>query len=701
MRIITAVLYLAAFFGLPAAYAQFQYINPKPNSTYRNTTTSIILRNGSFIDKNSLDPNYISIQGTVSGSHASSIILSDDNKTILIYPTTSFVEGEQVDIFVSDGFRKQSGEIIHGVSFSFQTHPHYSPSDLQSIKDALTACSDFVTSLSSESQESGIREQCYLPEYNIYSSGAEWEGDIFFYNFRLNNPICYARTIMNNQGDSIYGGFSNKQGLDFKINYNGYLTYYNELDSSFLMADSTYTVVKEFFMDNGYFPDSHEFLVFPNGHSFMFCYDVHPNIDLSQYGGSDSADVTGLVIQELDASNNVIFEWSSWDHFEIDDMVYWQPITGDQVDYVHGNSMELDFDGNLLLSSRHLSEITKIDLSTGDIIWRMGGENNQFTFINDPDTSVYFSGQHDFRRLDNGNYTMFNNANKMQEEASTVKEYVLDQDAKTATLVWSYKHPQVNGHNVFSDAMGSAQRLPNGNTFINYGLVLDVAQPFPRFTEVDSAGNIVWEVNYIEDSANYYSYRAYKFIWERCASPIDSGFITANIGTDTADFSWGLPNYASSYIFQYKITTATDWISIAVSENLISLGDLLPETIYQWRIQTICTIFNDSSEYSDIQEFTTLSTELNAVSSNSASFKLYPNPASEYVVFSFDISQNDLVTATLVNELGEVIAEAQWKASTGRNQQIFSLASIPPGIYVCRLKCNQWLSCQLLEIQKP
>ncbi|MBA2407481.1 MAG: aryl-sulfate sulfotransferase [Chitinophagales bacterium] len=699
MRIFTAVLCFTTFLRLPATYAQFQYINPKPNSTHHNINTNIILRNGSVVDKNSLDEKYVFIQGTISGSHSSRIILSDNDKTILVYPTSPFAEGETVDIIVSDGFRKKDGEIIQGTSFSFQTHPHYTPSDLQSIKDALRACSEIDEMAVAPSNNGGVREQCFLPDHDIYSSGTEWDGDIFYYNFRQNDPLCYARTIIDNQGDSIYAQFNNNQGVDFKINHNGYLTYYNDLDSSFMMADSTYEVVKEFFMGNGYFPDNHEFLIFPNGNRFMFCYDVHPNVDLTQYGGMDSATVIGLVIQELDSSNYVIFEWSSWDHFEIDDMVNWQSISGSQVDYVHGNSMELDFDGNLLLSSRHLSEITKIDLSTGDIIWRMGGENNQFVFINDIDSPVHFSAQHDFRRLANGHYTMFNNANQMQVQASTVKEYVLDQEAKTATLVWYYKHPQVNGHYVISNAMGSAQRLPNGNTFINYGLVLDVSQPFPRFTEVDSVGNIVWEFRFTEDSSNYFSYRAFKFKWDRCAPPVDTSLILTSIGTDTAYLSWGLLNYASNYIFQYKLNSDSDWISIAVSENSISLADLQPESIYQWRVQSICTIFNDTSKYSDVQEFTTLSTELGSIIDPSASLKLYPNPANEYAIFSFDIVESDWVTVTLINVLGEIIVEKLWKALPGKNEQTMSLTSVPPGIYVFHVRSKLWSGRQLLKIQ--
>src|SRR4029078_6721284 len=118
-----------------------------------------------------------------------------------------------------------------------------------------------------------------------------------------------------------------------------------------------------------------------------------------------------------------------------------------------------------------------------------GGLNNQFTFINDPDGISY---QHDVKRISNGNITLFDNGNFHSTAFSSAKEYTLDETNKKATLVWSYKR-NVNGKNVFAKAMGSMQRLSNGNSFICWGLLM--GQPdAPDITEVDPAGNIVWEM---------------------------------------------------------------------------------------------------------------------------------------------------------------------------------------------------------------
>lgn len=163
---------------------------------------------------------------------------------------------------------------------------------------------------------------------------------------------------------------------------------------------------------------------------------------------------------------------------------------------MHCNAIEKDYDNNILISSRHTEEITKINRSTGKIIWRFGGKNNQITVTND---TVAFSYQHDIRRLPNKNITIFDNGNYHPIEIPTrVLEYQLNENGKTAELVWSYSRPST-----FSIAMGNAQRLNNGNTFIGWGNAGS-----PTLTEIKNTGEIVFELKL---PTNVYSYRAYRF----------------------------------------------------------------------------------------------------------------------------------------------------------------------------------------------
>lgn len=84
-----------------------------------------------------------------------------------------------------------------------------------------------------------------------------------------------------------------------------------------------------------------------------------------------------------------------------------------------------------------MDEITKINRQTGEIIWRLGGKNNQFTFINN---TTGFSHQHAIRRLPNENITLFDNRNFPSLQFSSAVEYELDEQNKNATLLWEYRN---------------------------------------------------------------------------------------------------------------------------------------------------------------------------------------------------------------------------------------------------------------------
>lgn len=682
--------------------AQYQYVSPVPGSTYHHPETNIILKNGGLIDRGSLSPSLLTVTGSLSGEHACRIVLSTDGKTIVIYPLNEFTEGEKVQVHVADGFRKLDGGIISGTDFQFDIRPAYSHGDRESIRLAY----DYARNM--EWQDAGIkdgekdgtvRDLCSMPAYTITATGGELVQDVFYYNFRGGDG-CFGKSIISNEGDSLYGTFDSERGIGFTINKNGYLTYYNYVDSCFDMMDSSYNVVKQFFMGNGYRADEHEFLVFPDGQSLMMCYDTHPNLDLSYLGGLDTVDVIGCVVQKLDADQNVIFEWRTWDHMVYADAIAWaydDIAQGNPVfDWIHANSMELDADGNLLLSSRHLCEITKIDFSTGEMLWRMGGDNNQFTFVNDPDPS-HFSGQHDFRRLPNGNYTMFNNGNNVTPNVSSAKEYQLDQVNKVATMIWKYKHPMVGTANVFGPAMGSVQRLSNGNTFINWGLLSSNIPQVPRFSEVDSAGNIVWEFNF--DGEYYIVYRAHKFDWNRCAPVMDSMFQLVYISADSAVLSWNAPNFNSSYIFQYKLVASTGWISIPVASNTVSLSNLQPDSTYAWRVQSICSSIQDSSAYSGIDTFNTLSTPSVFSFGEPVAVSMYPNPATNNLIIEFGMMHATNATLYLSDVLGGLRLTKSVRAAQGLNQVLLNVEHLPAGIYLATINCQYFSYRKQLEIR--
>ena len=103
-------------------------------------------------------------------------------------------------------------------------------------------------------------------------------------------------------------------------------------------------------------------------------YDTE-TVDISHIvqGGNPAVRVVGLIIQELDADKNVVFQWRSWDYFAITDATH-ENLDAADIHECHGNALEIENDNTILLSSRHLDEITKIDPATGNIDWRLAAK---------------------------------------------------------------------------------------------------------------------------------------------------------------------------------------------------------------------------------------------------------------------------------------------------------------------------------------
>ncbi len=186
--------------------------------------------------------------------------------------------------------------------------------------------------------------------------------------------------IIDNYGTPLYYKYLPYQSGTFAVQRSGLISFLRteDGDSRIYMMDSSYRVVDSVRMES-YQLDSHDFIAMENGHFLIFGLDIRV-MDLSAYveGGNPAATVKGCVIQELDADKNVVFEWNSFDHYEITDT--YKDLSESSIDYVHPNSLEIDYDGNILLLARAMNEVTKIDRQTGEIIWRLGGKNNDFDF---------------------------------------------------------------------------------------------------------------------------------------------------------------------------------------------------------------------------------------------------------------------------------------------------------------------------------
>ncbi len=491
--------------GAPDSVLGLQYQSPLPGARYVRKETGIILRAPGPVDRSNVpSPDIISVTGSASGRHEGSVKLSDDGRTLVFSPRAAFSPGETVTVQFAYGIRLADGEVALPKDFSFFISPstplvpptnQRSPGEIFGIPRQ-GAAPETTTVLPKIDRPDTLPVD--FPYIQTTLSGTPAEGRLFLANVRFSGPFVPYMLILDDTGTPIFYRKMNAWCSDFKVQPNGLLTYYDTFSERYYALDSSYAVVDSFYCGNGYTTDLHELRLLPDGHALLLGQDPEA-VDMSTIvqGGNPRAVVTGIVLQELDRDKNVVFEWRSWDHFQITDATH-EDLRASKIDYVHSNAIELDGDGNILLSSRHLDEITKIDRATGETLWRMGGKHNEFTFVNDP---IGFSHQHAVRRLDNGDFILFDNGNFHSPQFSRAVEYQVDESAMTATLVWQYRHTP----DVYGSAMGYVQRFTGGHTLIGWGATN------PTVTELDENGSKILELTF-EPGA--YSYRAYRYVWK-------------------------------------------------------------------------------------------------------------------------------------------------------------------------------------------
>lgn len=338
----------------------------------------------------------------------------------------------------------------------------------------------------------GVSIPSDFPQYNADINEETAPGYIFLAN---SEGMPYLM-ILENDGTPYFYRKLKDHSLDFKLQANGQYTRWIDEDvRGYEVMDEHFQILDTLKCQNGFETDEHELQLLPNGHALMIAHEER-SMALIDPNNNPNATVIGNHIQELDANGTVVFQWLCWDHFNLED-TYRNYTDALQVDYVHMNSIAVDFDGHLLISSRHLSECTKIDRQSGEIIWRLGGKNNQFDFVND--TSQIYT-QHDFRPVPGkpNYYTLFDNGSNLEPRFSRAVEFRLDTVNMTAEKIWEYRH----NPDRYSRLMGNAQRLSNGNTLINWG-----HSNFPKITEVTPGGSVVYEANFTPEMNNYRTFR--------------------------------------------------------------------------------------------------------------------------------------------------------------------------------------------------
>lgn len=455
--------------------------------------------------------------------------------------------------------------------------------------------------------------------------------------------------------------------IDFKIQPNGLMSYF--FQNRFWMMDSTFTIVDSVRTKNGITTDPHDFTILPNGNFLMLGFE-NLTEDLSAYNlflnngtaGSTTASVKCGVVQELDPGKNVVFEWHASAHFNFLDVDTNRLLNPNIVDWTHCNAIRYDSDGNLLLSSRHFNEITKINRSTGAVMWRMGGNANQFNFTNDPEMTI---GQHDAHRLDNGNLLLLDNGgDRTPFHPVRAKEYTLDEANLTATLAWSHLYDSA----IYSNAIGNVQRLDNGHTVINYGNLSTVSVQ-PAFEELDANGNLIYSITFPDTLTSYRVFNYPTLPWTlprpqlTCYEQNGQHYLDA--GSGHAQYLWSTGETTQSILI-------TDTGEYSVFVPIGQGGFISSETFHVTDMADPCN---------------TLSNGVNEQSTNG--IIIYPNPSSG----NFEISGLDTGAKFELYDLsGKLKFEGTYSGST-------SFDRLAKGIYHLRIKTTRAETDHKLVIQ--
>jgi hypothetical protein len=243
----------------------------------------------------------------------------------------------------------------------------------------------------------------------------------------------------------------------------------------------------------------HEITPLPDGTVYTIAREIKTHRELK---------VRFPSIIRISADGKIIDRWSTYDHLEeikavfdqrsfmdtiLDEILkegdstlvknimnqpgmFWLRATREYLDYLHMNTISRISDtplgrldtrfkeGNLLICFRNVNQIGVLDGDSKEVLWAWGEGELRWP--------------HHPTMLENGNILIFDNGVKRHYSR------VIELEPTTEEIVWEYKaNPPTS---FYSAQRGSAQRLPNGNTFICDG-------NSGRAFEVDSSGEIVWE----------------------------------------------------------------------------------------------------------------------------------------------------------------------------------------------------------------
>lgn len=497
----------------------YMYLSPLPGSEYTSQQTRFVLVRFQNISPTAITnlSSFIQVTGASSGNHVGQTKIAQDGRTVIFTMTTDFAANELVTVSLAPGVPAANGGPISPYQYQFVVSTHLPGAAVAPAVVSAPAANSggspvrplSVTTVASKGVSGIMSNGVSVPSdfpWIVISTNNNPDPDPIFIDNRGGGGDPF-NVIFDNNGNPIWYSKYPDERRDMKAQHNGTLTMLaRDNGNHFNVFNTHYQQIGSCWAVNGYGVDEHELQVLADG-TYLLIGLAGQTVDMSRYvvSGNTAAWVTEQVIQEFSPAGELIFQWRAWDHLDVRDQQQFINILGNNFDFPHMNAIDIDTDGNILLSSRNTSEVTKINRDTGEIIWRLSGMHNQFTFVNDPLNGV--RNQHAIRMVTTNDYTLFDNGNLHSPSMSRAVEYRLDPTNMTATLVWQYPNPPTSS--IYSFYMGNAQRLTNGNTLIDWAI-----GGLPKLTEVRPDGSKAFEMNWAD---GWEAYRTWRCPWQGSA----------------------------------------------------------------------------------------------------------------------------------------------------------------------------------------
>jgi hypothetical protein len=622
----------------------------------------------------------IHVRGAVSGPHAGRWTVAEGGRTFIFQPEAAFAPGERVFVTVPIGDTEEPG-----FSFDFTTSSTARELELPEepgVGSPESPDAGAETPGARAAPAAAPRHALVLPQgfprVTVAVNDNPAPGYIFVAPHLAPAAPPEFAIMYDDAGAPAFFRLMPRRPVDFKKHPTVGLYSYLTTQQSVQVVNEAFELLDTFGPENGYTTiDTHDFRILPNGNVWIGIIDLQ-HVDMSQIvpGGNPNALVHGFVMQEQDPSHNVVFQWRSWDHFAITEATG-VDFTASFIDCVHANAFDLDPDGNILLSCRELCEITKIDRQTGDILWRFGGTQNQFTLVGD---TRWFERQHCVRRTSAGTITIFDNSALTSPFQSRVVEYQLDEVNKVATLVWSFTHSPP----LYSPYGANAQRLPNGNTLINWG-------PVGRITEVRTDGTKAFDLIFDTHTA----YRAFRFEWNGVAARPELWAFALPFQVTLRFVKFGDPDVAQFNVYRSPYPGATTHVGSTTGSSFVL--DVVPHELLYVRVTAEDSTGVESpysnellivAPYADDAPVLTTATSRTVLEQN------HPNPFAPSTTIAFTLAERGAVDLSVYDVCGRLVRTLErGSMSAGTGEVVWDGTDrngrrVGAGVYFCRLRAE-------------